>query len=80
MHTPSIAFMIILLVIVVLLFGGGKVAKLGGELGIAIKEFRKGLNGEEESAPVAPVVPTAPTAPVAQDQYIKSEIPPSSTL
>ena len=79
MHTPSIAFMIILLVIVVLLFGGGKVAKLGGELGVAIKEFKKGLNGEDEITPAAPAVPPAPVAPIAQEQYVQSEIPPSSS-
>ena len=38
----------IVLVIVLVLFGGGRVGKLGGELGTAIREFRKGLNGGEE--------------------------------
>lgn len=42
----SLPALIILLVIVVLLFGSGKVAKLGGELGSAIKEFKKGLSDE----------------------------------
>jgi sec-independent protein translocase protein TatA len=59
----SLPALVIILVIVVLLFGSGKVAKLGGELGIAIREFKKGLNGEEEAAKV---------------DATKKEIPPTS--
>lgn len=51
MHAPSTATLIVLLVIVVLLFGSGRLAQVGGELGIAIREFRKGLNGEETLTP-----------------------------
>ena len=40
--------LIIILVIVVILFGGGRIAKIGGELGTGLREFRKGLSGEEE--------------------------------
>ena len=66
-HTPSIGVMIVLLVIVVLLFGRGKVASLGGELGSAIREFRKGLEGENAEK-------------TAKDSAEKSkgELPPSS--
>ena len=39
--------LIIVLIIVVVLFGAGRVSKLGGELGTAIREFRKGLNDGE---------------------------------
>ena len=39
--------LIVILVIVVVLFGGGRVPKLGGELGTAVREFRKGLEGEK---------------------------------
>lgn len=43
--------LIIILVIVVLLFGVGRISKISGELGTAIREFRKGLNdGEKENA------------------------------
>jgi len=35
--------LLIILVIVALLFGPGRIANLGGELGKAIHEFRKGL-------------------------------------
>ncbi len=40
--------LILILVIVVILFGGGRIAKLGGELGQGLREFRKGLEGEGE--------------------------------
>jgi len=41
--------LLILLVLVLVLFGGGKVARMGGELGTAIREFQRGLNGDEAS-------------------------------
>ncbi len=40
--------LIIILLIVVVLFGGGRVARLGSELGTAVREFRRGLNTGEE--------------------------------
>jgi sec-independent protein translocase protein TatA len=47
--------LLIVLVIVVILFGGGRIAKLGGELGHGMREFRKGLSGEDETpAKIAP--------------------------
>jgi sec-independent protein translocase protein TatA len=49
--------LLIVLLIVIIIFGAGRVAKLGGELGQGIREFRKGLSGDEdESSP-----PTAKT-------------------
>jgi sec-independent protein translocase protein TatA len=39
--------LLIILVIVVILFGGGRVAKIGGELGSAVAIFRKGLQSPE---------------------------------
>ena len=47
--------LIIVLLIVIVLFGAGRVSKLGGELGTAIREFRKGLSDskEEEKAPAS---------------------------
>jgi sec-independent protein translocase protein TatA len=42
--------LLIILVIVVLLFGVGRVGKIGGELGQAVGNFRKGLqegNGDK---------------------------------
>lgn len=40
--------LIIVLIIVVVLFGAGRVSKLGGELGTAIREFRKGLESDQK--------------------------------
>jgi sec-independent protein translocase protein TatA len=40
--------LIIILVIVVVLFGAGRVSRLGGELGSAIREFRRGIGAGEE--------------------------------
>ncbi len=41
--------LIVILLIVVVLFGVGRLGKIGGELGTAIREFRKGLNGDNPS-------------------------------
>jgi len=39
--------LIIVLIIVLVLFGAGRIGRLGGELGTAMREFRKGLNPDE---------------------------------
>ena len=39
--------LIIILVIVVVLFGVGRVGRIGGELGTAIREFRRGVQGDD---------------------------------
>src|SRR5688572_12072866 len=39
---------LLFLVVVLLLFGVGRVSRVGGELGSAIREFRKGLQGGDE--------------------------------
>jgi sec-independent protein translocase protein TatA len=39
--------LVIILVIVLLLFGVGRVSRIGGEMGSAIREFRKGLQGDD---------------------------------
>ena len=44
--TPEL---LIILVIVIVIFGVGRLGKLGGELGSAIKQFRDGL-GTDKSA------------------------------
>lgn len=44
---PGIPELILVLVIVIILFGVGRVSKIGGELGSAIREFRKGLGNTE---------------------------------
>ena len=47
--------LIIILVIVLLLFGVGRVSRIGGELGSAVANFRKGLEDgkkqQEETQP-----------------------------
>ena len=43
--TPEL---VLILAIVVVLFGVGRVSKIGGEMGSAIREFRKGLRGDDE--------------------------------
>lgn len=40
---------IILLVVVLLIFGTGKLAKMGPDLGNAMRGFKKALHGEDES-------------------------------
>jgi sec-independent protein translocase protein TatA len=43
--------LIIILVIIIILFGVGRIGKIAGELGQGIREFRKGLSGDEEKKP-----------------------------
>lgn len=38
----------LILAVVVLLFGVGRVSRIGGEMGSAIREFRRGLKGNDE--------------------------------
>lgn len=40
--------LVLILAVVVLLFGVGRVSRIGGEMGSAIREFRKGLKGDED--------------------------------
>ncbi len=39
--------LVLILVIVILLFGVGRIGKISGEIGSAIKNFRKGIQEEE---------------------------------
>ncbi len=48
MRLPGGSEWIIILVIVVLLFGVGRLGRIGGELGRGIREFRKGLKGDDD--------------------------------
>lgn len=47
---PSIPQLLIVLVIVVLLFGAKRLRTLGGDLGGAVKGFKKAMNDEEQEA------------------------------
>jgi sec-independent protein translocase protein TatA len=40
--------LVIILAIVILLFGVGRVSRVGGELGTAIRQFRRGLSEETD--------------------------------
>ena len=40
--------LLLLLLIVIILFGVGRVGRIGGELGTAIREFRRGLQGGDD--------------------------------
>jgi sec-independent protein translocase protein TatA len=40
--------LLVILVIVIILFGVGRVSKIGGELGEAIGNFRKGIQSNED--------------------------------
>ncbi len=56
--------LILILAIVVVLFGVGRIGKIGKELGTGMREFRKGLQGDEENKPAEP--------PANNDQTPKS--------
>ena len=45
--------LILILVIVVILFGVGRLGKIGKELGTGMREFRKGIQGDDEPKPPA---------------------------
>ena len=40
--------LIIILVIVILFFGVGRISKISGEVGTAIRKFREGLKGDNK--------------------------------
>ena len=42
--------LIIILLIVILIFGVGRIGRVGKELGTGIREFRKGLSGDDQQS------------------------------
>lgn len=46
--------LVILMVIVLLLFGVGRIGKIGSELGRGIRDFRRSLTEEDETAEKRP--------------------------
>lgn len=54
MGLPAGSEWLIILIIVVLLFGIGRLSRIGGELGRGIREFRRGLRGDESEPEAKP--------------------------
>lgn len=54
--TPEL---VIILVIVIVIFGVGRLGKIGGELGSAIKQFRDGLGTNDKPAEKKPADETS---------------------
>ena len=48
MWKPGIWELVIVLVIVLLIFGVGRLGRLGKDLGEGIREFRRGIAGDDE--------------------------------
>jgi len=46
--------LVLILAVVILLFGIGRVSRIGGEMGSAIREFRKGLRGDNDEQNTPP--------------------------
>lgn len=55
--------LLILLVIVLLIFGVGRLTRVGGELGRGIREFRKGIRGDEDESESKPKEPESGSPP-----------------
>jgi sec-independent protein translocase protein TatA len=43
--------LLIVLLIVIVLFGVGRIGRIGADLGTAVREFRKGLQSDEDKKP-----------------------------
>jgi sec-independent protein translocase protein TatA len=46
--------LLLILAVVVILFGVGRIGKIGKELGTGMREFRKGLQSDDENKPTTP--------------------------
>jgi sec-independent protein translocase protein TatA len=69
MGSLSIGHWVIVLLIVVLVFGTKKLSNMGSDLGKAVKGFKDGVKGDEETKPV--VTPTTTTA--APQQHVVAD-------
>jgi sec-independent protein translocase protein TatA len=49
--------LLLILAVVVILFGVGRIGKIGKELGTGMREFRKGLQGDDENKPTTTTPP-----------------------
>ena len=50
--------LLLILAVVVILFGVGRIGKIGKELGTGIREFRKGVQGDDENKPATTTPPS----------------------
>ncbi|HSV95681.1 MAG TPA: twin-arginine translocase TatA/TatE family subunit [Spirochaetota bacterium] len=50
MGMPGIWELVIIFLIVLLVFGAGKIPKIAKDVGSGIREFKKSITGEDESA------------------------------
>jgi sec-independent protein translocase protein TatA len=60
--------LIIIGLLVLLLFGAGRVAGLGKDLGVSIREFRKAMHDDDGVDPEVPASPAMPAAPRPEDE------------
>lgn len=49
MRTPGLLEIILVLIVVLLLFGPGRIARVAGEIGSGIRNFRKNMSGIKET-------------------------------
>jgi sec-independent protein translocase protein TatA len=47
----GIGELVVVLAIVTIFFGGKKLPELGSSMGQAVKNFKKGLNGDDDQSP-----------------------------
>ena len=71
----SITELLLIAGLVILLFGGKRLRHLGGDLGSALRDFKKGLQGES-SAPTDPTDKNKPDKPEQLEQDGKPQKPP----
>jgi len=64
----SMTHLLILLVVVVLIFGTKKLRNIGSDLGGAVRDFKKGLDGGEEGAGGKP-----------KDERLQADPPPAAS-
>lgn len=71
--------LVILLVIVLLLFGGNRLRNLGGDLGGAIKGFKKAMNDGEKKEPDEEELPSLLDANMKLEKIVNAETPTSTS-
>lgn len=62
----SITHIVLLLLVVVLIFGTKKLRNIGSDLGGAMRDFKKGLDGDEEAR--------------AREEKLRADPPPSTQV